>query len=337
MTAWWYADGDKKIGPVALDELQRRFEKGLVIGTSLVWREGLESWQPLNSVDELHMFQTAIPPPLPPKSDFLASRWSRFFARTFDYWCEVALVVACFVFVLATYSPTFAAWLATPGAPLLFVIICLPIALALDAFLYRIFGNTPGKAMLGLVCVTSTGKALSFSQYLARNISIWIKGFGLGVPIVNLFTMAYQHRRLGRGQQASYDEATGTKVVSKPIGWLRKASFALALSSFFVAGVVLDAGIKAWERTPIGTPSAATKTLEPSQKSRADLPKVTPANGYLKGGTFSSREFLADAREKGYSDKEIAAYLCKDRGLDIEEIYRRGYSDAEIIAKELGN
>lgn len=246
MTAWWYVDKDKKIGPIETDELKRLLQSGKVGVKTMLWHEGMDSWRPLNEVDELNGLKGVVPPPLPPKTDPdplsypLATRWPRFFARTFDVWWEILLIALILGAVLGRYSASFVEWINGPGAGQLFAIICLPIALILDALLYRVVGNTPGKALLGLKVGTLNGQSLSLVHYLSRNFSLWAGGLAFGIPLINLFTMAHQSGRLGKGQQASYDETTGFRVRSSPSGWVRKTAFGFAFAGLFVVMAVLN-------------------------------------------------------------------------------------------------
>lgn len=246
MTAWWYSDKDKKTGPVEADELRRLLQTEKIGPKTMLWHEGMEVWRPLDDVDELNELKAAVPPPLPPKTSPdplsypLATRWPRFFARIFDVWWEILFVSFVLGAVLGRYSAGFVEWINGPGASQLFGILCLPIALILDALLYRVAGNTPGKALLGLKVGTLDGKPLNLAQYLNRNFSMWASGLALGFPLINLFTMANQSRRLGKGQQASYDEPTGFRVRSKPSSWVRKTAFGFAFAGLFVIMAVLN-------------------------------------------------------------------------------------------------
>jgi uncharacterized RDD family membrane protein YckC len=234
MSAWWYIIKDKKKGPVELDELKKLIQAGTIGLKTMVWREGMDAWQHIEEVDELRSLMAVIPPPFPSKQavnvlDYpMANRWARFFARLFDVWWETLLVVFVSAFVLSRYSGPFIAWINTPGASQLYGIICMPFALVFDAILYRVLGNTPGKALLGIKVKTSEGNKLSFLQYLFRNLSVWVKGFALGLPLINLITMSIQSSRLGKGLEASYDEGSGYTVRSKSSNWIRKISFGLA-------------------------------------------------------------------------------------------------------------
>lgn len=245
MTAWWYAEKDQKTGPVDKDELKRLLQAGKIGPKTMLWHERMEAWWPLDEVDELNELNASMPPPLPletgpdPLSYPLATRWPRFFARVFDVWWETLLVAIILGAVLGYYSASFVKWINGPFASL-FGLLCLPIALVLDALLYRASGNTPGKALLGLKVGTLNGKPLSLAQYVNRNFSIWVSGLALGLPFINLFTMANQSFRLGRGQQASYDEPTGFRVRSRPIGWVHKMAFGLAFSGLLIVIAVLN-------------------------------------------------------------------------------------------------
>lgn len=51
MSQWYHADRQRQqIGPQSTDELVQRFRTGEIDAATLVWREGLESWQPLGSL-----------------------------------------------------------------------------------------------------------------------------------------------------------------------------------------------------------------------------------------------------------------------------------------------
>lgn len=257
MTAWWYAENEKKSGPLEQGELGTLIQRGNIGPRTLLWKEGMESWLPLNEIEELQPLTAAAPPPLPPKASTdpltfpMATPWPRFFARIFDMWWEILLVSVSLGAVLGRYSAGFVEWINGPGASQLFGILCLPFALILDAAIYRLLGNTPGKAFLGLKVGLLDASPLSFGQYLGRNFAIWAKGVALGFPFINLFTMAHQSGRLGKGQQASYDESTDYRVRAKPIGWLRKSSFGVAFFGLLVVMAALNSMERAAQREAI--------------------------------------------------------------------------------------
>lgn len=43
---WYYSDGTSRFGPVSEAEFESRVREGVVVGTTLVWREGMTTWEP---------------------------------------------------------------------------------------------------------------------------------------------------------------------------------------------------------------------------------------------------------------------------------------------------
>lgn len=68
---WYYhAPGEGRIGPLSADELRKRYAERRIQRDTLVWREGMAEWQPLERIaDEIDLFSvtpdTSRPPPLP--------------------------------------------------------------------------------------------------------------------------------------------------------------------------------------------------------------------------------------------------------------------------------
>jgi uncharacterized RDD family membrane protein YckC len=180
-------------------------------------------------------------------SDPLATGWPRYLARSFDVWCEILLVSFAFIAVLdvfGLYPPGFEEWVGRPFNGLMFGSACLPFALILDAGLYGLFGNTPGKALLGLRVTTLPGNPLNFTQYLGRNFGVWVSGLALGLPVIPLFTMTKQFGNLSMGRPASYDKVPGFRVRSQPTSWARKLVFGFAyLGVLVLIGVLRVIGL----------------------------------------------------------------------------------------------
>ena len=77
-TQWYYGRGGAQAGPVAEEELRRMAQSGELAPTALVWRSGMEQWQPAWQATNFFAAQGAAPgaapasaplsspPPLPP-------------------------------------------------------------------------------------------------------------------------------------------------------------------------------------------------------------------------------------------------------------------------------
>jgi hypothetical protein len=60
---WYYAQGGQQHGPVSREALRGMVSSGQVGWTELVWTDGMESWMPASSIDELKVTRSVVPPP----------------------------------------------------------------------------------------------------------------------------------------------------------------------------------------------------------------------------------------------------------------------------------
>jgi uncharacterized RDD family membrane protein YckC len=220
-------------------------------------RETSATPQPEDSEPSFNARETANPVPPAPSQDAavnpalipMAGRWTRFLARSFDISWETLLLALIGQYWLADYSSSYVALVNGPGGTVLASWLFLPIALVLDAIVHQVIGNTPGKAILGVQVGTLDGRKLVFPEYLWRNLSMWLQGLALGVPVASLATLSNQSWRLGKGKQASYDENAGFRVRSMRIGFLRKIFFVLAFAALLFVGAVIKEQHQEVDRT----------------------------------------------------------------------------------------
>ncbi len=247
MAQWWYARGNETLGPIEQETLQALLEAGDLSPGTLVWSEDMAEWRPASEVSAFQEMPRRGPPPLPSGTPVPAAaaadpaRWRRFFARWFDIWWEEVLAVTLLSFVsgnvLTWPGMTVAAdsvnrWLQDPHIQALGSFLSFPVILLLDAACYRIFGTTPGKKLLGLRVVTADGNRLGFFAYYLRNLHLWASGLAFGIPVLHILAMGWQFHRLVDGKRASYDQRSGNRVLSYPIGvgaWLAFLGVALLL------------------------------------------------------------------------------------------------------------
>ena len=52
-TPWYYAVGEQRQGPISHDELTRLIGSGAISESDLIWREGMENWQPASDLKQL--------------------------------------------------------------------------------------------------------------------------------------------------------------------------------------------------------------------------------------------------------------------------------------------
>jgi hypothetical protein len=62
---YYFAAGGQQTGPVDLNGLRLEIQAGRLTRSSLVWKEGMSSWEPAERVPEVvSLFAAGAPPPL---------------------------------------------------------------------------------------------------------------------------------------------------------------------------------------------------------------------------------------------------------------------------------
>ena len=154
-----------------------------------------------------------------------APTWPRFFARVFDLMLAEFLVICILSispnnFLLAIIELQKNIWINF----LLFWPLAAGAAIVIDAIIYRLFGNTPGKALLALKVHKPDNVKPSFSFYLKRNVYVWVYGFACNLPIF-FVAWIYQAKRLEDGKKTTYDKKLNCSVATQPISMSRKLLF----------------------------------------------------------------------------------------------------------------
>jgi len=63
---WYYAQGNKRLGPVKQTELLQFLANGDLPWSTLVWNKTLEDWTKASDSELIEILQESTPPPLPP-------------------------------------------------------------------------------------------------------------------------------------------------------------------------------------------------------------------------------------------------------------------------------
>lgn len=66
MAEWHYVAGGQPVGPVAAEDIENRFQEGVIDRDTLVWSEDLPEWQPIRQVEAFDaLTRKKAPPPIP--------------------------------------------------------------------------------------------------------------------------------------------------------------------------------------------------------------------------------------------------------------------------------
>lgn len=177
------------------------------------------------------MWWRASPAPALPETDALpvyTGLTRRLLARLFDEWGLVMLLLAGIA--LAGHNPSLSSGLALQAA-------LQVISLFLEPLLLRLFGTTPGKALLGLRITGRDGEKLTYSEGFTRHLLLLWHGEGLFIPIWSWIQMFRTASRCWNDEPQPWD--VDTAYTAAPFRPLRHAG------AFALAAAVILAGTEA--------------------------------------------------------------------------------------------
>ena len=192
---WYYSEDGKQVGPIDETELNRLVTLGAVRSDTLVWHEGLPSWQPLGVVRGMH-----------PAAAVAAARhyggfWIRFLARLIDgiivgVLNAIVRIPLMLMFGIGTigmggmgrglgegrgaliFGPAMAGMLGIS------TLIGLVIGAAYEVYFLSSNGATPGKMALGLRVIRADGGPITPMLALGRHFAMWISAFILMIGYI---------------------------------------------------------------------------------------------------------------------------------------------------------
>jgi RDD family/GYF domain 2 len=366
---WFYSINQQVYGPVSVDELIElmRREPGSV---EAVWREGMPDWIPPEHVNEI-VRRLRQPPPLgdrqasfhqpvltnaasPPnelepalsptstrsnKKDNAGSDprrrkanthpWRRFFARTFDLY----LFVAVLMIVVGVIFPEAFMNSSDKTANNAAYGFLLTMAYApFEIFFLYAFGTTFGKLLHGIKLTNASKPSLPFGSTAHRTFTVWLKGMGLGIPIVSLFTMAAAHNRLTKDGKTSWDAQYDFDVSHQRWGVGRGVLVTLcwlSLVGLYVGSYVLDSAAQKSAQNQQQTTAAITAAdvIEAVRQIKAEKQLPERLDKYTR---------LVDIRASGL---QIIYQHELDTRLDEEEDVASFASQAQkmVMPKVCGN
>lgn len=232
MVMWYYVDRTHvRHGPIGADELALAFSQGRVQRDSLVWREGLAQWEPL----EGHLAELPVPPAMPVPPPVAATGTpdpagmapqagpgtvvdAGFVRRLGAYFIDNLLLGSVYYVVLMVAMVAMAVLATTTTGSdsdtLAAVAVALMVlAYALMSYFYYVgmerskLQASVGKLALGIKVVDADGRRLGWGKASAR----WAGSILSYLVLYIGFLMAGWTRR----KQALHDLMAGTYVVDK--------------------------------------------------------------------------------------------------------------------------
>lgn len=198
------------------------------------------------------------------------------------------------------------------AASAIFAMTFLPLVLGLCVVAYGVFGNTPGKALLGLQVITIAGARPTLGQFAQRQGALFLQGLWAGIPLASFIGQLWQFKRVSAGRPASYDEGKFS-VVARPLGSVRIGVFCLIGVGFVVGHSYLQS-LESWTN-----PVTSVKAKLPSGWNVREVKRDNGGQLYI---FISTSHQLQGMLWRDHERDEIAA--AHAQGAKAEALIRRG-------------
>lgn len=227
---------------------------GLLDDDALVRTEGMPDWVPFRDSALASEPPSDVPgfPPrvvVPPTlavsddgwQDTTPSPWRRYFARSLDVLVLGALAWLVTAFAMAgistqLYETVFASPLVDNS--IVSGIATCALVLPITALLLGTSGSTIGKWIFGVRVTRQDGRPIGIMAALNREVGVFLKGMGLGIPLVALFTHAFAYSRLSDQGVTAWDKDQPWVVTHRPQGSGQVALYCLGIITI-VGGFIL--------------------------------------------------------------------------------------------------
>ena len=145
--------------------------------------------------------------------------WRRYFARMLDTLANGCIVIFVVAMILAiAHYPTYEKFQAALDNKFGATIVTSLAAMSLNALLIGLTGGSLGKWLFGVRVLRIDGSTIGFKAALKREVLVWVRGMGVGFPIVSLFTLVTAFNTLRKAGRSSWDSEMALKVVHRPNG-----------------------------------------------------------------------------------------------------------------------
>jgi uncharacterized RDD family membrane protein YckC len=243
---WYYVLNGGFEGPETASRLLELLDVGRVNQQTPIWRQGASDWEPLQAALGLSAGQ---PPPIPEAASAKAPEttareaspalvtspifnpapsvrsisvhpWRRLFARLLDTLIAGSAVFFCIGFVLTKADPAaqekFIHFLNSPVGILVNSPVTFFFAIVPNALLIGLTGSSVGKLIFGIRVADADGQTIGFRTAFRRELLIWVRGLGLGLPIIYLFSLWAAYRRLKDTRTTMWDGRLALHPIFRP-------------------------------------------------------------------------------------------------------------------------
>lgn len=233
---YFYHDGENEIGPFTRDKLEQLRASGLVKTHTLIRDEFSNEWKeykqirPTEISDQIgeergentihgdsHEDVIALSGVSSERSNNksiwkndVPTPWRRYAARLLDTSFNGGIAFVFLGIVLYAIAPAFAddffALFETEGGVFLDLIATSFVASLIGGPLIGVTGFSLGKLIFGVKVTNIRGEKIGLVGGLKRDLSVFVNGLGLAIPLVSLITMYACYSKLTSNKDLSWDQ-----------------------------------------------------------------------------------------------------------------------------------
>ena len=263
---WYYMKEGASYGPVPEEKIVSMVHDGSLAKTSLVWAKGAANWKPVETVFDFEDEQ----PELTSNSTFSATAaednikdkkvedksynlwsespphpWRRYFARLLDTYISGGIIFICLGLIMYLISPSFnerffSAFNGLDGQ-FFDVIVSAFLAMFLNAAFIGFTGGSLGKWFFGIRVVNIKRQRIGYMLALRREIAVFVRGLGMAIPFVSLFTLLSAQKHLLKEGNTTWDEELNLNVIYHENNTKQKILTGVGFTIFLILTAILRA------------------------------------------------------------------------------------------------
>ncbi len=227
-----------KAGPYTVYEVCEELRSGKATPDTNAWIKGMAEWKPLRDLEpmrglvelriadagseeitvsdaERETLSGTVSGTISGTVDSRPRPWVRFWARTLD----LGLFTTMVLYLIKVTGLGDPSALIDPEKNNLGIIIAIPVAwIFVEATLLYYFGTTPAKWLLKIRLRRTDGERLQLGQAYRRSVSVWWRGWGLGLFPVNILTFVISNMTLSTQGKTVWDQREDLEIEHRPIG-----------------------------------------------------------------------------------------------------------------------
>ena len=146
--------------------------------------------------------------------------WRRYAARMLDisFFGGIAfLLIGVMLYSVAPYSADrFFAIFENPSSIVVDIVLTTILSCVLTGAVIGVSGLSLGKIIFGVMVTDQNGNKIGIAKGVQRDLAVFLRGLGLGIPLISLITMYVAYSNLNKSNSTTWDSEKQYRVWHRP-------------------------------------------------------------------------------------------------------------------------